>query len=61
MSLRWIALLPLIVSFAACEKTKPASKVQDEKGEHKEGDGHDHKEGDGHDHKEGDGHDHEKK
>ena len=50
MSLKWVVLLTLIVAVAACEKPKPASKAQDEKGEHKEGDGHDHKEGDGHDH-----------
>ena len=62
MSRNWVALLTLIVALAACEKTTPVSKAQDEKAEHKEGDGHVHKEGDdGHDHKEGDGHDQEKK
>lgn len=60
MKYRWLGLLLLLASVAACDKTKPAGKGHEHKDgdahEHKDGDGHAHKDGDGHEHKEGDGH-----
>lgn len=49
---------------AMAEETKPATKIEAEKGHvHKEGDGHknDKKDTKDHDHKDGDGHDHDEK